>query len=408
MATKKWRGGAKAVSQITTISFSDYTSGQTYTVTCNGKSVSFEATASTAPNVVDGLVAAITADAALLPEFSDFSASNVSDDLRLTGNTAGIPFTVSASATTGTPTVTETQAADGPNFFDNAENWEGGAVPSSGDDLVFENSAVSLLYNLVDTTNYGDITIDSTYTGEIGLAATNAAGYPEYRARFLKLGDGTSASTIAIGQGGGDQSARINIDANDETVYLQVYGTGNGADDFAVTIKNMDSSSTIDYYNGNVKVDADTSGSAGTVRMNPQDTNANLLLTATVTAGAIDQTGGNLEVRGGATSLSIRGGTAEFTNAATCPTITIEEGATVFWSSSAGITTSVTVYPNGTLDFSRSLATKAVQAAEFHVNSTILDPGGIVTWTTAPDLNGIRSTQDFNFEFGAGKSILIS
>ena len=406
MATKRWKGAAKAVTQITTITFSAYTSGETYTVTCGGKSVSFVATASTAANVVDGLVAAIETESAVLVEFSEFTAENDTNELKLTANTAGVPFTVTATASTGTATVTATQAATGTNFFDNADNWSDGTVPAAGDDLVFENSAVSLLYALVDTTNYGDIDIKSTFTGEIGLPATNSIGYPEYRERFLKLGNGSSASAVTIGQGNGAQSARVNLDANQETYTLNVYGSGFSSDEgTAIRVKNMDSSSAINLFGGSVTIDADTSGSAGTVNMTPEDTTASLIISETCTAGAITMTGGQLELWGNASSLDVRGGSVDVFGSAAIPDVDIGQGATVNWASTGGISTKLDVFADGTIDFTNNATAKTVAACDLHRGGTILDPMSAVTWTNGTDWIGCESTADATFVFGRGRTL---
>lgn len=406
MATVKWQGGAADVAQVTTITFSAYTSGETYTVTVNSKDVSFTATASTLANVIDGLVTALEAtDEA---EFTEFTPTNDSG-LVLTAVTPGVPFTVTASATSGiTATVTETTAPTGPNFFDNADNWEGGSVPSAGDDLVFENSDVSLLYALEDTTNYGDLTFDSTYTGNVGLPARNANVYQEYRPRFLKLGDGTSAFAVTIGQGTGRQSSRIFIDGNDATLTLTVYDSGSSNDgEHAVVIKNTDSSSTGDIYGGSVKIDADTSGSLADLRITPLSSfgASQVQTSSSVAAGAVVTSGGNLEIRGSATSVDASGGAnVTIANAATCPTVKAASGATVLWQSTANVTTKIFAYNAGVIDFSPNGAAKTVADADCYQGGTIRDPLGVVTWTNGIALPGTR-LEDVTLDIGRDKTV---
>lgn len=407
MAVIKWKGGAQAVAQVTTITFSAYTSGQTYTVVINGKSVSYTAGASTAADVVSGLQAAIAASGGA--EFSTMTASGTTT-LILTGNNPGEPTTITASATGGiTATVTATTAATGPNHFNNASNWVGGALPSAGDDLVFEDSTYGVLYALEDTTNYGDITIDSTFTGEIGLPVQNATGYREYRPRFLKLGDGTSSYALTVGLGTGRQPPRVFIDANAADVTAKIYNSGQGiSDEMPVIIRNTGGASTLDVYSGKVHIDADSSGSLTTLRITPADGGTNnvyVLIDETVAAGAIIQTGGTLEVRGSASSIDASNNAqARFVLAAACPVIVVANGATVYWESTAGITTSISVHARGSVDFARNVSAKTVAAAALYASGSITDPLGIVTWTTGVDLLGC-SIQDVTLDLGRSRTI---
>lgn len=407
MAVIKWKGGAQAVAQVTTITFSAYTSGQTYTVVINGKSVSYTAGASTAADVVSGLQAAIAASGGA--EFSTMTASGTTT-LILTGNNPGEPTTITASATGGiTATVTATTAATGPNHFNNANNWVGGALPNAGDDLVFEDSTYGVLYALEDTTNYGDITIDSTFTGEIGLPVQNATGYREYRPRFLKLGDGTSSYALTVGLGTGRQPPRVFVDANAADVAAKIYNSGQGiSDEMPIIIKNTGGASTLDVYSGKVHIDADSSGSLATLRITPADGGTNnvyVLIDEAVAAGAITQTGGTLEVRGSASSIDASNNAqARFVLAAACPVIVVATGGTVYWESTAGVTTSISVHAGGSIDFSRNVSAKTVAAAVMYAGGTLKDPSGIVTWTTGVDLLGC-SIRDVTLDLGRGRTI---
>jgi hypothetical protein len=410
MATKYWRGGAAAVGQVTTITFSAYTSGQTYTCTINGKSISYLAVASTITDVVNGLLAAWQATTE--PEFAEATPTN-SSGLRLTAITLGVPFTVTASATGGiTATVTATTAPSGPNFFTNAQNWVGGSLPSSGDHLVFENSTVDLLYSIEDTaTNYGNITVDSSFTATIGLPAMNSANYAEYRPRFLKLGDGSSGYNLTIGMGNGRQSSRILIDANAGDVVATIYGTGFSSNaESPVVIKNNGSASTLDLYSGSVYLDADTSGTLSAVRVTPAQNAQAIKLTAsaTVACGAVVASGGEIEIRGGATSIVAgNNAIAKFVMAATCPTVTVKDGARILWNSTAGITTKMFIQGRGTIDFSGNGAAKTVAATDLYAGGTVRDPIGNVTYTGGIAIQGAKLS-DCTIDVGTGRTLAVS
>lgn len=407
MATKTWRGGAAAVAQVTTITYSAYTSGQTYTITCNQKSLSFTATASTLANVIDGLVALL--EAATDAEWVEVSAVN-SSGLVLTAVTAGKPFTITSTATGAiTATVTETTAATGPNHFDEGANWEGGTAPVAADDLVFADSSYSVMYGIVDTgNNYGDITVDSTFTGEIGLPADNPGGYREYRPRFLKLGDGSGAFAVTIGQGQGGQSSRILIDANAGTVTGAIYNTGNGlSNDIAVVIKNGDSSSEYDIYGGSVHLDCDTSASMAALRITPDNGSAAVLCDQGVACGAVTIAGGQLEIRGSATSITASAGAqVTVSNSAACGTVSVSDGANVRWNSTGNISTALFSYNRGLITFAGNSDSKTVAAATIYSGGSILDPHGCVTWSAGVVMTS-TTLEEVTLNLGRGKTVSV-
>jgi trimeric autotransporter adhesin len=96
---KIWRGDSPAVAQVVRVTPSNVETGDTYALTCNGKTVSVTATAATAANVSTLLAAAITA--ANLPEFNEFTPTVSGGVLVLTANTPGVPFTVTGNASNG-------------------------------------------------------------------------------------------------------------------------------------------------------------------------------------------------------------------------------------------------------------------------------------------------------------------
>lgn len=408
MAVKKWRGGAAAVGQVTRITFSAYTSGQTYTVTINGKSISFVATAGTIANVVDGLIAAWQATTE--PEFSEATASS-SSGLLLTAITLGYPFIVTASATGGiTATVASVTAATGPNFFNNAQNWEGGSLPVAGDELVFEQSNVDVLHELVNTANFAKLVFDSTFTGAVGLPATNARGYREYRSRFLKLGDGSSAYAVTIGLGSGRQATRLLLDVFGTDAAIQVYGSGNfGGDELPVVIKNAGNLSTLDQFAGSVKLDADSSATFAAIRVTPGSNSQCRLVTGPLVAcGVVTAAGGEVELQGNSTSLTASNRALVRTVlAALCPTVTVGDGARVSWGSSEGISTKANVFSQGTLDFAGSADPKTVAACDLYASGALLDPNGVVTFTAAIAIKGCKLS-DVTLDLGRNRNVQVS
>lgn len=101
MPTKIWRGDAPAVAQVTRITPANVEIGDIFTLTINGKSISVTATAGTVSNVCTLLAAAIAAVTTAIPEFNEFSVSNLSTSLLLTARTAGVPFVITGTASNG-------------------------------------------------------------------------------------------------------------------------------------------------------------------------------------------------------------------------------------------------------------------------------------------------------------------
>lgn len=125
--TRLWRGDAPAIAQATTITPGAVTTGDVFTLKVNGKTLSYIATESTASNVVDGLLAIVSATD--VPEFGDFSATADNGVMTLTASTAGIPFDVSTLSESGdglvivTSTTTAQPGTQTQQSFIAADTW---------------------------------------------------------------------------------------------------------------------------------------------------------------------------------------------------------------------------------------------------------------------------------------------
>jgi len=189
MATKYWIGRAAAVAQVSTITVGGTIApGDKFSVTINGKSVTFTATTTTIAHVVAGLVDLLNATTAPI-EHGELTWVASSPTIVGTADVAGVPHTITVSETGAASTlaIATTVAATGPNFEDNPENWVGGVAPTTDDYLVFDSGSVSVKYGWVkpaDSDPFSQRKILPGYTGNIGLPATNELGYPEYRQRW--------------------------------------------------------------------------------------------------------------------------------------------------------------------------------------------------------------------------------
>jgi hypothetical protein len=258
MATQRWLGNAAPVTQVTTLTPASPSANDTFTVTCNSKSISYQTAAGTVADVCNGLANAINNNTNNFQEFTEFTAQNNGATIALTGNTPGLPFTVSPSVqTSGSATFTQsaTTACTGPNFWDNAANWSTGSAPAASDDVYFDAGNVPCLYNLSQSSiTLNSLNVYAAYTGTIGLPLYNSKGYREYRTLELTI----SATTVNIGQqlnpGVGAGSGRIKLNVGSNACTLNVFATGQAADQGIPSLlwRGTNSGNNVNLNKGNV------------------------------------------------------------------------------------------------------------------------------------------------------------
>jgi hypothetical protein len=193
--------------------------GDVFKLTVGSKSLAISAPSTSAADVAAAIVAAWSLlPASTYPEFAGITAIDAGGGLfDLVAKTAGVPFVVALSTTESgggaadaqTFTQTTPTPASGGAFWSTGANWSTGAVPTTGDDVVLQNSANPVLYGLDQSAvTLNSLSIDQSFTGTIGLPRANSAGYVEYREQYLKIG----ATTVTIGRGPGAGSGRIKLD----------------------------------------------------------------------------------------------------------------------------------------------------------------------------------------------------
>ncbi len=399
MATLYWTGRAAAVAQVTTVAFSSIVATNTYTLTVNGKSVSYVAASTSGTDLYAALAEAWNTSE--YAELQEMSASGSALAVTLTANNAGVPVTVTASATTGSATVTNTTAASGPAFWNVAANWTG--TPAGGDTLILRDFTGDILYGLTDTNNYALIEIEASFEGAIGLPSTNANGYPEYRTQRLTLGSG-SALAVTVGYGAGDGSNRILLDVNGSNTTLTVFRTSGGAGDaYALRVQELGASSTVRVYGGSVECSASTVTTLDIVESGAVP--VVVRVDSGSTAGVVTMLGGTLLLEGNVTTLIARGGAvATVARAAAAATVKVGSESTVNWDTSGGITTTLDVEAGGVADFGRVASTKTVAACKLFSGGAIRDPLDKVTWTAGVVLQACR-IEDVTLDLGFGITI---
>lgn len=256
MATHRWLGQAVAVAQTATVQITAYDVATAYKLTVGGVVVSTVGTGGTVNTTATALAAAWNASTHVY--FTGVTASAATDTVTLTADTAGVPFTATSSVTGGTGTigsVTAGTANAGPNVLA-AANLDSGSLPANGDTLIFENSAVDVLWVLDAMTSTTTLTIIRypTYTGKIGLnrrvfqvtASSTSSTAKEYREHSLTIDGATLIWMPKRTRGAAATSQRFIVNTKTSAATVLIEETGTSASEVnlePVRIKGSNSSS---------------------------------------------------------------------------------------------------------------------------------------------------------------------
>ena len=386
MATCKWRGDAPAVAQINTVMPASVTIGNIFTLTMNGKTVTFTATAATVANVTAGLAAAVAAST--IAEFQEVTATDNTTTLTLTANTAGVPFTQTSSSADGSGSAghslntSTTTANSGPNNWDVAANWSGAAVPVDGDDVYIENSSVDILYGISQSSiDLLTLNIAASFTGKLGLPTINeSGGYYEYRTRYLTL----TADTVNVGYGEGSGSGRILLSLGANATVLVVTTTGSPIESAvpALVVAGSASTYTLTVLGGSVGIATEV-GQAAVLDVVTISGTGNITLGSGCTLTTVTLDAGTLTTNSNVTTINVVDGTATI-QAGTVGTLNQDGGVVDY--RSTGTMTSAKVGTGATLDFTQDPRARTVSACTLEATGTITDTYKSVTWTTGIDL----------------------
>jgi len=371
MATLKWRGDAPAVAQV-----DSYTVGGTveaddvFKHVVSNKTLSVTAGSTNTTTVATTIAAAWNAlSSTAYPEFAEATAAGNGAAVTFTADTAGKPFTCAYSTTEAnggaaddqTYSGSTTTANAGPNVWSTAANWTGGSAPANNDTVWIENSTVSLLYGLAQSSiTLTALNIPNSFTGTVGLPERNGGGYYEYRDGYLAI----SATTVNIGDGPGTGSGRIKLDTGSNATTVNVYGSGSPLERGrkAVLLKGTHASNVLNVTQGSVGVCtlAGETGQFATVRVGyetQQDSDADVELGAGLTLATLTMSGGKVSLANGGTTVTQEGGTLTIEGGA-ITTLTIRGGTCIV--KGAGTITTAKVSGSGVLDFSQDLRAKTV------------------------------------------------
>ena len=379
MATRTWLGRALAVAKVATHTIGGTAAGgQVYSVTRNGKTVSYTATGGDT-NTTIAAALQVLLDASTITEFAEVTWTVATTVITSTADTAGVDVAFTSSATgTGTLVTATTTAASGPNHWDVAVNWSGGAVPINGDDVVID-FPVSILYGLDQSAvTLTSLVIGASFdTAYIGLPRLNAGGYTEDRETYLKIG----ATTVKIGVGEGSGSGRIKINFGSVQHTTEVRKTGSAIEQGIppLLLLGTHASNAIDIQGGSVGV-AFFAGETSTLLTSRSAGNSSVVCGEGCTLGTISGEG-IVQVNSAVTTLTQQGGQWTINGASAVTTLT-QNGGVLNHNSSGTFTTSTI---GGTLNCSGDASARTMTTVTLNKGGRIIDPLNTLTFT-----NGIQ------------------
>lgn len=328
MADIQWKGGVEAVGQVADATVDTYDAASTYTVTIGDYTVSTSG-GGTVTAVATALATALNALAH--PYFAAITWSDATGTLTATADVAGVPFDAALTVSGGTGTVTDfsdTTACTGPHHADDAENYEGGALPTTGDRLIVAGGP-SILYGLtaLAAVDLAALEIRQSFDNQIGLyplafatsldGATTEADFLEYRATHFQ--HDTDVTTIGEHNGPGNPagSSRLQLEQKSTTASRLVVvdsasttTTSAPAIDFIAT--DADADVDVRYAPGGVGIGGFPGATAtvGDVSVSDRSSASEVYIGEGVTLSNFEQAGGVNQVSAAATvaAITVRGG----------------------------------------------------------------------------------------------------
>lgn len=425
MATVIWEGDATAVAQVDTVTpGGTIEAGDKFILTVTGEDgttydLSVDATSTTVTQTCTDIVTAWNAstNALLTPITAGYVGSPGSyTAVTLTADTAGVPFYVAASTTESNDDPADDQtfvraastANAGPNDWNTATNWSGGAVPVNSDDVYFTNNTVDVLYGL----DQSAVTLDSlnvaqSYTGAIGTEDA-----------YLQIGVTDVSIGEHYGSGSPAGSGRIKLDLQAACTSFEVYNSATTATDTYLApiqvISGANAITTAYVKKGRVGfcVGSPSETAVITTLVMGYDTSitndAIVELGPGVTVTTISKTGGTLSslvaptnlfhdggeaelnATGNMTGINVKGGTVTVSNVGTVTLYTISSGTCYL--DRHGVIATATL-SGGVSDWSRTRHARTVTTPTMYAGATVRYDSTVVTFTNKITTSGRVAVQ---------------
>ena len=385
MATNIFTGDAQAVAQVNTETPANVEVGDVFTLKLtdqNGQSgtISFTATAATVKNVVEGLQPlAVAAKAGGQVPWNAVTCTEDDEVMTITADTAGRPFTVTATATNGgaanTQTLTDASvtACAGPYIYSVADNWSLSAVPVATNDVIIPAGTSGYIYGYdASGVALNSFTVENGATVVIGhrdaplqidLADSKAYYIGGTGTTHLKItGASATVRVTQAGSGSGSTGYGLNLSGGEAgmTIIIECASTGDRVGIAAVAGSTM-TAPTVRVMGGTVKIGAGA--------------------TVTTFYGA----GGVADCDAGTTGFTTeRAGTFSIGKAAAATLLTVGSGTRLYYDSSGTVGA---VHNSGIIDCSRTYLARTWTDTDLYKGSKLIDPYRTITHTNAVTLN---------------------
>lgn len=414
--TTWWIGGGQNVAQVDSLTIGGApVAGNTVSAVINAKSITYTCvTGDTTATTAAGLLALLNANG-VPGEFGEeaWTLSPTSSLVILaTSQVAGMPFTLTASATGGGATITRASVTASSSNSDvgNAANWLRNGVaglPQSGDDVIVANSTVPLLWNLtaLAAVQFNSFNRFQNFTAQIGLPEYSANGYYQYRPiNFQFSGSGTISVNLGVGQVGGGPT-RERYDFQGTAVNVTTYASGSPADPYQVMVLGSNIK-TLNVLNTSVGV-AVLPGATASVTTAVVDGGGLIAYGSGVTANQVTLNQGaatlactlaTLNVYNGSQAVvSSTGGTISF--------VTAQNGSTVTWLSNTTLT-SLSLTSGAIFDKSGDPRAMTLGSATIDGDtSRVLDPLNTISFSYSVTVKNAVQNGPFVF---TNRTVLIS
>lgn len=344
------------------------------------------------------------------PEFAEITWESATNVVTYTGPDDGATVTVAKTDGGSNSTTLNTAAVAplSPHDLGDGANYSGNALPSGSDTLVFEASDVDAKYGAAALTGItlAAVIRRASFTGRLGLAAQNPAGYVEYRAAEVELD--APAITLEIAPGDAAEQVRIkSVSAAAVTLLVQGDGATTAVGEEVVQVRGLPASSVVRCNGGSVAV-APLAGQTATVAtLLAQD--ATVWLGSGVTLGAATFTNCTFRADCSATTLTTyEGGTGDVRGAAAVGNSGLKVyGGTLLWRSTGATGNSPVVGSGATLDFGQAPAAVVMGGVcELNRGCSFLDPAAkIASYSLSFNRCG---PQDCTLDLGVGRAIAVS
>ena len=389
MATVRWIGNALPVKKVMTGTPANVANTNMFTATMNGKDITY--TAQSGDDVAAVCVAVaelINTNEDAIPEFYAVSAESNGSAVVVTGQQAGIEWTMSFSASGGTAAFNgaTTVQATGPHHWSDTDNWSTGSVPANSDDVWIDEGLPIIKYGLdqsaVTLTSLNIKQAFDSTRAAIGLPNINRSSgvaYQEYLETSLEI----SATTVNIGNGEGNGMGLIRLNLGSAQFALNVFNSaGSSGSQPTILIQGTHASNTVNVSKGSVGLgfyagETTTVATLKTGYINNPESDSDVTCGPACSVTTVNKNGGTLEINNGATTINhsrgvttVRGGGVTTAN--------VTDGDFVY--NSTGTLATLNIIGNGHADFSKDPRAKTItnQVNRYGNQSRLSDPDEVI------------------------------